>query len=63
MKQVCGVADFTPGAIADGISGKEWPVGRGELDPNPNRFSAWRKLARDEKLVVTNSAIGHTCPN
>ena len=55
---VCGVADFTPGAIAYGIAGKEWAIEGGELDPNPNRLFALREFARDEKFVVAKSAIG-----
>jgi hypothetical protein len=55
---VCGVADFTPGAIAYGIAGKEWTIHGGELDLNPNRLFALREFARDEKFVVAKSAIG-----
>src|SRR5580658_4473296 len=55
---VSGVADFTPGAIAYGIAGKEWAIHGGELDPNPNRLFALREFARDEKFVVAKSAIG-----
>jgi hypothetical protein len=54
---VGGVLDFTPAPLTEWIAWKEGSVHWRKLDPHPNRVSAVREVARDEKVIIAETTI------
>jgi hypothetical protein len=56
-KAICCVSDLTPGSLPDGITGKQGPVDRRELYPDPYFLFPGGEVTGDQKLIIAKFSI------